>query len=595
MAKKDQTKTSYGTLIKRMLEDIGKNRGLLLFIGLVVVISKICLSIAPGVAGNITDSLSGSIESGNFDIPFVRMQCFILGALYLIGNGVDGFANKGMVEISQKLSLGYRNRAQKKLNRLSFQYLDTHPGGDILSRVTNDMITFSNNIESTLPTLIGQFVLLVGVVAMMLATNWKLTLIYLVTLPIGLGLTAFVSSKTKKQFKMQQETMGNLNAMITDTFSNHLIMKAYCCEKEKDADFGGLNKAFYGAYVKSRFFSGFINPLGILTSNISYIALCVVGGMSMIQGTLTIGEFQAFLFYGNMVGGPLASLATSLNNIQSSLAALDRIYEFLDEDELPEEHPRETVDASKLKGEVRFDHVKFGYVPDKILMEDVSLTAKPGMTMAIVGPSGAGKTTLVNLLMRFYEINGGHIYLDGVDTSALSLENLRSAFGMVLQDTWIFDGTVAENIGYGKPNATREEIIQAARTVQCDSFIDKLPEGYDTHISEENSALSQGEKQLLAIARTVLADPHILILDEATSQVDTKTEFLITCAMEEMMKNRTSFMIAHRLFTIRNADAIIFMVDGDIKEVGSHEELLAKGGLYASMYSSASESVGAGG
>lgn len=584
-------KRSYGRLLKHMMTDVGGQKRLLLFSFCVIVIGKLCLSIAPVISGRITDVLSVSAASGTFPGSWIAGQCLLLALLYFAGSGADGLVNRAMVQISQTLSRTLRNAIQRKLNRLPLDYMDTHPAGDILSRITNDVLALSNSLESTAATLVGQFVLLLGVTVMMFVTDLRLTLIYAVTLPLSFVVTSAISRKTAAEYRQQQAVMGELNALTTDAYANHLIVKAFGCEGQKQAAFDACNEQFYKTYVRSRFLSGFMIPIGVLANNLSYIALCVIGGWMMIRGSLTIGEFQAFLFFGNMIGTPLSSLASAMNNVQTGLTAAERIYELLDEKEEAEETPRARLESKQVQGDIVFSHVRFGYVPGRTLMHDVSLRAKPGMTMAVVGPSGAGKTTLVNLLMRFYEIGGGTISVDGVDISSLAKNNLRSIFGMVLQDTWIFDGTIADNIRYGKPDASMEEVRAAARTAQCDTFIEKLPEGYETHVSEENAMLSAGEKQLLAIARTVLADPKILILDEATSQVDTRTEALIAVAMQKLTRGRTSFMIAHRLFTIRSADAILFMMNGDIKEIGTHEELMRQNGLYAAMYRSASETA----
>lgn len=555
---------------------------------ILLVIGSLLLAFAPRLAGQVTDYLSYFVQNRDGGLDYTKLITLLglLAALYVAGNGMTIITNRMMMNVSRDVTYKLRRDLQDKLHRLSINYLDTHSAGNIMSRITNDITTVENLVENSIINFLVQMSIIILVFIMMLIIDIRLALVYVVIVPLAFLVMKLITNRTRVEFKRQQNSIGLLNGYVGDIISNHMLVKAYGMEKTGEKEFKKLNKVSFDAYMKSRFFSGFIIPINTILNNLGFIMLALFGGILIVHGDLTIGEFLAFLLYGQMLNSPMTSISNSMNNIQSGFSAFERVTDLLEEPDVADCENPTALDVSAVQGRIDFSHVVFGYVPDKILFHDVSLTAEAGMVMAIVGPSGAGKTTLINLLMRFYDIDEGTISLDGTDICDFTRADLRRAFGMVLQDSWIFDGTVAENIGYGTDDPTMEDIRRAAELVGCDSFINTLTDGYQTYISEENMPLSVGEKQLLVLARTVIANPKIMILDEATSQMDTRTEALVTKAMEKMMEGRTTFIIAHRLFTIKNADRIIFMKDGDIREVGSHDELMARNGLYAEMYRS---------
>lgn len=519
------------------------------------------------------------------EFGYIGRIILILLGLYVISAIFIFIQQYLMAGVAQRTIYKMRKEVDKKLSRLPLKYFDGRTHGEILSRAVNDMDNISSTLQQSVSQLITSLATIIGVLAMMLSISWLLTIIVLLTLPMSVFIVTGIAKRSQDYFRRQQKSLGELNGHVEEIYTGHKIVKAFGHEHKAITKFDVLNNNLYDAGWKAQYVSGIIMPLMRFVGNIGYVMVSVVGGIMTIQGAISLGDVQAFIQYSSQFTQPITQLANIANVIQSAIASAERVFELLDEEE-QETEVKKSVIIENPNGAVEFDHVKFGYANDKILMEDMSFKVRPGQMIAIVGPTGAGKTTLVNLLMRFYEVNGGKILVDNVDITKLKRTDLRQMFGMVLQNTWLFQGTIRDNIAYGRDNATEEEIVKAADAAYADHFIRTLPGGYKTVLNEDATNISQGQKQLLTIARAFLADPEILILDEATSSVDTRTEQLIQNAMANIMKGRTNFVIAHRLSTIRNADLILVMNHGAIIEKGTHDELLAKNGFYADLYNS---------
>ena len=549
-----------------------------------IIISSVFSAASPKILGLAITSMFKSFTAGSRpDYVYVVKILGGLSILYILSALITFFTQRTLARTAQKTAYTMRRQLDEKLSKLPLKYFDTKTHGEIMSRVTNDVDNINNAMQQGMSQLISSLIGIIGAIVMMLIISPLLTLITIITLPLSFGVTMFIAKKSQKFFAAQQKSLGELNGHIEEMFSGHRIVKAFGYEKKSVERFGEINTRLFDSGWKSQFISGFIFPVMNFINNLGYVEVCVAGGIFVVKKTIEIGDVQAFIQYIRMFTQPVAQSASVINMLQSAVASAERIFEVLDE-------PEEKADGDGVEpnreneGSVVFENVKFGYTPEKILFESLSLDVKPGHTIAIVGPTGAGKTTLVNLLMRFYEISGGKIIVDGVDTRMLKRGALRRMFGMVLQDTWLFSGTIRDNISYARPEATDGEIFRAARAARADHFINALPGGYSTVLNEDASNISQGEKQLITIARAVLADPSMLILDEATSSVDTRTEVQIQHAMKELMKDRTSFVIAHRLSTIKDAEMILVMNEGAIVEKGTHEGLIKAGGFYSQLY-----------
>nr|WP_244163067.1 ABC transporter ATP-binding protein [Paenibacillus pectinilyticus] len=586
-----KAKNFKGTL-KRLLAYMKPFQISISFVLIAAILSTVFSIISPKLMGNATTKLfEGSmaklkgVAGAKIDFDAILHIVLILALLYILSATLTFIQQRIMVSVTQRMVFNLRRDISEKLTRVPLSFFDARSHGDTMSRATNDVDTISSTMQQSLTQLITSIVTLLGIIIMMLTISPLLTLATIVTLPLSIWGTKMIATRSQKYFIGQQRTLGELNGHVEEMYTGHTIVKAFGREKQSVDKFNEINDRLYHSGWRAQFISGLIFPLMSFIGNIGYVLVSVIGGIMVTHNAIKIGDILAFIQYSGQFGMPITQVANIANVIQSTIAAAERIFELLDEqEEVLEEKVAQSV--SSVKGHVQFDHVSFSYKADSPLIEDMNIDVKPGQTVAIVGPTGAGKTTIVNLLMRFYELNQGHISIDGVDSREMSRSHLRSLFGMVLQDTWLFNGTIRENIAYGRHGASEADIIEAARAAYADHFIRTLPDGYDTLLNEEASNLSHGQKQLLTIARAILADPPILILDEATSSVDTRTEVSIQRAMNNLMANRTSFVIAHRLSTIREADLILVMNQGTVIEQGTHSQLLEQQGFYADLYNS---------
>ena len=574
----------------KILRYMGKYKIAVVFVMIIAACSTVFSVLGPKVLGKATTGLAEGLMAkvagtGGIDFSYIgKVLLFVLG-LYLVSSVLSFMQGWIMTGITQKICYRMRKEITEKINRMPMKYFESRTYGEVLSRITNDVDTLGMGLNQSVTQIITSTATIIGVLVMMLSISPLMTLIALVVLPVSGLCVSLVVKKSQKHFITQQEYLGHINGQVEESYGGHLVIKAYNKEDEMIARFNRTNDVLYTSAWKSQFLSGIMMPIMQFVGNLGYAAVALSGGMLAIRGVITIGDIQAFFQYVKSFTQPIQQIAQVTNQVQSMAAAAERVFEFLEEEEEDQvvEHP---ADVTKVIGNVVFDHVSFGYNPNQLIVHDFSAQVAAGQKIAIVGPTGAGKTTMVKLLMRFYDVNSGSIRIDGHDIREFNRRELRDAFGMVLQDTWLFKGSIMENIRYGRLDATDEEVVAAAKAAHADHFIRTLPGGYEMELNEDASNISQGQKQLLTIARAILADNRILILDEATSSVDTRTEELIQSAMDNLMKGRTSFVIAHRLSTIKNADIILVMKDGDIIEQGSHEELLEQGGFYADLYNS---------
>lgn len=594
MGSGEKAKDFKGT-IKRLLAYIGQYKFAVLAVMILAVGSTVFTVIGPKTMGRATTELANGLMAkiqgiGGIDFGAIGSILLLVLGMYAISalfNFVQGYIMTG---ITQKICYRMRKEISEKIDRMPMKYFETRTYGEVLSRITNDVDTLGNGLNQSITQLITSIATMVGVLIMMLTISPLMTLITLVILPISLAFISFVVKRSQRYFRTQQEYLGHINGQVEEVYSGHTVVKAFNQEDTVRKTFHETNEVLYQSAWKSQFLSGMMQPIMVFVGNLGYVAVAIAGAFLAINGTITIGDIQAFIQYVKNFTNPIQQIAQVSNMLQSMAAAAERVFEFLAEDEEDQqaEHP---VHLEQVKGEVAFQHVNFGYRDDQIIIHDFNVQVRPGQKIAIVGPTGAGKTTMVKLLMRYYDVNSGMIALDGHNIKEFNRRELRSSFGMVLQDTWLFKGSIMENIRYGRLDATDEEVIAAAKAAHAHHFIQTLPGGYQMELNEEASNVSQGQKQLLTIARAILANRPVMILDEATSSVDTRTEIQIQKAMDNLVKGRTSFIIAHRLSTIRDADLILCMKDGDIVEQGNHEELMEKNGFYASLYNSQFEKV----